>query len=101
MQKEALERLHEMQKRSKTIVEPAQEAASGNVNQNTHQRQNSPQPSAARQLHNPQIQDIFKSILGDGIKLNAENALILMMLYVLYKNKADMKLLLALGYLLL
>lgn len=99
MQQEALERLHEMQKKSKTIVEPAKEAVSAGINRNPHQQSGS--QSTASQIHNPPLPDIFKSILGDGIKLNAENALILMMLFVLYKNKADIKLLLALGYLLL
>lgn len=54
-----------------------------------------------RNLHTNPTSDIIKSILGDGIKLDSEKLLILMMLYVLYKNKADAKLLLALGYLLL
>jgi hypothetical protein len=36
-----------------------------------------------------------------GIKIDEEKALIALMIYILYKNKADIKLLLGLGYLLL
>lgn len=36
-----------------------------------------------------------------GIQIDEEKAMIALLIYILYKNKADMKLLLGLGYLLL
>lgn len=36
-----------------------------------------------------------------GIKIDEEKALIALLIYILYKNNADMKLLLGLGYLLI
>ena len=105
MQEEALRRMREMQSRSRTAVnrphppppphpepQPPQQHQHPNHNQKQHHDQNKPasQPPA----------DILKSLLGD-IKIDSEKALILLMLFVLYKNKADMKLLLALGYLII
>ena len=111
MQEEALARLREMQKRSRTAVNrprPNPPPPSPNDNHNHNQEHahnheqphggNRPQPQPPPSHNHPQ--DIIKSLLGD-VKIDSEKALILMMLYVLYKNKADMKLLLALGYLLI
>lgn len=113
MQEEALARLREMQRRSRTAVNrPRPNPPPPPQNDNHHHNQNQehvhnhepphggnrPQPSPPPSKSSPQ--DIIKSILGD-VKIDSEKALILMMLYVLYKNKADMKLLLALGYLLI
>lgn len=108
MQQEALNRLREMQSRSKSIIgQPAAEEpqinppeSSAVENQDVRRRQ-APHNRQPTPVHNTGIQDIFKSILGDGFSLDSEKALILIMLYVLYKNKADIKLILALGYLLL
>lgn len=47
------------------------------------------------------VSEIFKSILGEAGKLDTDSLLILLMLFTLYKNKADIKLLVALGYILL
>ena len=65
MQEEALRRMREMQKRSKTSVNPGAE-----------------------------------QIRGEDHEKN-EKAMLLLMLMILYKNKADMKLILALCYLLM
>lgn len=89
MQEEALNRLREMQRRSRTAV-----------NQPKHPQ---PEPKPQPQQPKPQSQprpDALKSLFGD-IKIDSEKALILLMLFVLYKNNADLKLLLALGYLLI
>ena len=47
------------------------------------------------------VSEIFKSLLGEAGKLDTDSLLILLMLFTLYKNKADIKLLVALGYILL
>ncbi|MCR5123030.1 MAG: hypothetical protein K6B74_11490 [Ruminococcus sp.] len=83
MQEEAVRRVREMQKRSQSYIgqppppppEPEQEPP--------------PPPKP------PPLLDLA------GIKLDEEKALIGLLIYVLYKNNADMKLLLGLGYLLL
>lgn len=115
MQEEALARLREMQRRSRTAVNrprpnppppPQNDNHHHNHNQNQeHVHNHEPPHGGNRQQPSPppsksSPQDIIKSILGD-VKIDSEKALILMMLYVLYKNKTDMKLLLALGYLLI
>ncbi|MCD8107234.1 MAG: hypothetical protein LUE20_04635 [Oscillospiraceae bacterium] len=96
MQQEALDRMREMQRRSRTVVNspPSPEPPPAPV---------SPPSPPINQPSRPtlDVNNLFKNILGDGLKLDSEKALILMMLFVLYKNKADVKLLIALGYLLL
>ncbi len=97
MQEEALARLREMQSRSRTAVNRPKEAQSAPP---PPQRQTGAQrPQQPRPAQPAQRQDIFKSLFGD-VKIDSEKALILLMLFVLYRNNADIKLLLALGYLL-
>ena len=98
MQEEALKRLREMQSRSRTAVNRPQPPPPP---QHDHPHHN-PEPHRENRspAQNAPPQDIIKSLLGD-VKIDSEKALILLMLFVLYKNKADMKLLLALGYLLI
>ena len=103
MQEEALRRMREMQSRSRTAVnrpspphEPAPPPShGGGQHQHRHQVQQD-----MGQHTNSNTTDVLKSILGD-VKIDSEKALILLMLFVLYKNKADLKLLLALGYLII
>ena len=98
MQEEALKRLREMQSRSRTAVNRPQPPPPP---QHDHPHHNpEPHHENRRPAQNAPPQDIIKSLLGD-VKIDSEKALILLMLFVLYKNKADMKLLLALGYLLI
>lgn len=85
MQQEAMVRLREMHSRSKSLT-----------NQPPTEHQPKPLPPVPKRTP-----DIFSQILGDGVKLDSEKIIILLMLFVLYKNKADIKLLLALGYLLI
>ena len=47
------------------------------------------------------VSEIFKSLLGEAGKLDTDSLLILLMLFTLYKNKADINMLVALGYILL
>ncbi|EGC04173.1 hypothetical protein [Ruminococcus albus] len=80
MQEEAVRRVMEMQQRSRSAV--------GGDRQTTPPPQKDP-PN-----------DIFGGLLG-GIKLDEEKALIALLIYILHKNGADIKLLLGLAYLLL
>lgn len=117
MQEEAIRRVHEMQQRSQNLVNgapiqkesPSEEnndAQSKTVNQN-HRKPMNPNP----------LNGLLSGILGGnsskggqgnnelfnlgGIKIDEEKALIALMIYILYKNGADVKLLLGLGYLLI
>ncbi len=92
MQEEALARMRQMQKRSKTAVSPPPQPAG-------KPPENKKPPEPPRQDIPPRT-DILGSLFGD-IKIDAEKAMILLMMFVLYKNGADIKLLLALGYLLM
>ena len=89
MQEEALNRLREMQRRSRTAVNQPKPP----------QPEPKPQPQQPKP-QSPPRPDALKSLFGD-VKIDSEKALILLMLFVLYKNNADLKLLLALGYLLI
>ena len=106
MQEEALRRLREMQRRSRSIVGASQPGSQPEANAPP---QRPAQPQAIRpNVHsgsqpenaNP-LGDIIKSILGDGLKLDSDRVIIMLLLFVLYKNGADIKLLIALGYLML
>lgn len=100
MQEEAIRRVREMQRRSRSIVgaspdsEPAPPNAEENPRtQNVHSPQKAPQSSSL-------LSGLLGGNLGD-IKIDEEKALIGLLIYILYKQGADIKLLLALGYLLL
>lgn len=79
MQEDALRRVMEMQQRSRNAVsgEPP------------------PSPTPPQKPQN-----VLGSLFG-GIKIDEEKALIALLIYILYKNGADIKLLLGLAYLLL
>lgn len=85
MQRDALERLHEMQKRSKNAIS----GGDGGVS-----------VAEANMSFQAVASDPFTNLLS-GIGISGDRLLIIVMLILLYKNKADIKLLLALGYLLL
>lgn len=159
MQEEALERLREMQRRSRSMVAGTQSgdgtgaslngsmsgsgasrggsmsgnahgSMSGNTTGNAHgntgfpniggQSRNQPSHHPAGQdqstnhptgqplpiaslpgLSGASVSGIIKSLLGEAGKLDTDSLLILLMLFALYKNKADIKLLAAMGYILL
>ncbi|SFD06802.1 hypothetical protein [Ruminococcus albus] len=77
MQEDALRRVLEMQQRSKEAVASQEEKP-----------------------EHPAHADNISSIL-DGIKIDEEKALIAMLIFILYKQGADIKLLMGLAYLLL
>ena len=100
MQEEALARLREMQKRSRTAINRPGAQPKPMPPQPPQNRENRGADQAASPIANqPQRPDILKNLFGE-ITADPEKVLILLMLFVLYKNKADIKLLLALGYLL-
>ncbi|MCD8005983.1 MAG: hypothetical protein LUF29_03270 [Oscillospiraceae bacterium] len=101
MQQEALDRMREMQRRSRTVVNPPPPPQEPSPAPNPPPSPPISQPTKPAFKPSLDVNSLFKNILGDGLKLDSEKALILMMLFVLYKNKADVKLLVALGYLLL
>lgn len=108
-----MQRLREMQSRSRTAVNrpkealPPQQERRQNVGQGNPQsgsrqtnRQANQSPPPVFQKSTQPRQDPLKALFGD-MKIDSEKALILLILFVLYKNKSDPKLLLALGYLLI
>ena len=97
MKQEAIRRVKEMQKRSQSVLDGHSESA--------EKQEKKSQASSG-------IDSLLGSILGTknsdgklfdiaGIPINEEKALIGMLIYILYKQGADVKLLLGLGYLLL
>ncbi|MBP0959920.1 MAG: hypothetical protein J5992_07325 [Oscillospiraceae bacterium] len=94
MQKDAERRVREMQERSKSLVknEPPPPPPPP-----PPKPQPQPQP-----IHNetPVNKGFLEGILPD-IKIDEEKALIIFLLIILARNGADMKMLLALGYLLM
>lgn len=86
MQEEAMRRVREMQQRSRSAV-----------------GQDSPPPPPSPPPDKPDppsAGNILGSILGD-IKIDEEKALIALLIFILYKQGADIKLLLGLAYLLI
>lgn len=112
MQEEAIRRVHEMQQRSKNIVN----GTTGQQHQQGSAQSPEPKPKQSPQNQskpdNTPLQGLLGSLMGttggsnelfsiSNIKIDEEKALIAMMIYILYKNGADVKLLLGLGYLLI
>lgn len=111
-----MQRLREMQSRSRTAVNRPRESPPPQHGQrqsfqqggqqanwqNRHEPRSNPQQSfqPSHQQSSQQTKDPLKALLGD-MKIDSEKALILLILFILYKNKSDPKLLLALGYLLI
>lgn len=107
MQRDALERMRDMQRRSKSLVfespVQAEQIKEAPQSQPAVSSSSNQPKSTHRQAHSnssPQKNDILHSILSGG-GIDSERLLILLILFVLYKNNADIKLLIALGYLLI
>lgn len=107
MQEEAVKRVMEMQRRSRSYT---QEGGMGNSSGTT----NTAGAAGPNGLNTQSVADNSgggqngghaekKGALFNlaGIQIDEEKAMIALLIYILYKNKADMKLLLGLGYLLL
>lgn len=104
MRQEAIARAREMQRRAQIPINFGGEHRTENTQ--TSPPPPPPPPAApAPPAHTEQKQGgiggILSSILGHDTKIDEEKALIGMLIYILYKNGADVKLMLALGYLLL
>lgn len=110
MQEEAVKRVMEMQRRSRSYT---QEGGMGNSSETTNTAgavglngvNGLNTPSGANNSgggqnggHAEKKGALFNLA---GIQIDEEKAMIALLIYILYKNKADMKLLLGLGYLLL
>ncbi|MBQ9376052.1 MAG: hypothetical protein IJU04_06950 [Ruminococcus sp.] len=106
MQEEAIKRVQEMQRRSRNLVNGSSSPPDNTKNQAKPVPDNSKSP----------IDDLLGSLLGGktsdndsssalfnigSIKIDEEKALIALMIYILFKNGSDVKLLLGLGYLLI
>ena len=96
MRQEAIARAREMQRRAQIPINFGGEHRS----ESTPPPPPPPEPPANTQQQGG-IGGILSSILGHDTKIDEEKALIGMLIYILYKNGADVKLMLALGYLLL
>lgn len=110
MQEEAVKRVMEMQRRSRSYT---QEGGMGNSSE-TANKAGAVGLNGVSGLNTPSGADNSgggqngghaekKGALFNlaGIQIDEEKAMIALLIYILYKNKADMKLLLGLGYLLL
>lgn len=96
MQQDAVRRVREMQQRSRSFVEPPDEPDM------IRAENSSPNAGDKEDLDSTDPEKNSKPLFSlAGIDIDEEKALIALMIYILYKNKADMKLLLGLGYLLL
>ena len=87
MQEEAIRRVREMQRRSQSYIGQPESPAELSP---PDEKKAAPQNTGL-----PLLSDLA------GLRIDEEKALIGLLMYVLYKNNADMKLILALGYLLL
>ncbi len=92
MQREAIDRVREMQRRARNVP-------SGNAPKAPPKPEATPPQQVVHNSPKPQTGSV--SELLSGIKIDEEKALIGLLIYVLYKNGGDIKLMLALGYLLL
>lgn len=108
MQEEAVNRVKEMQRRSKNMVNGGE--------QRKAKAENSTRQAGSTENQQQKHVNPLQSLLGvdagsttennglfniAGIKIDEEKALIGILIYILYKQGADIKLMLALGYLLL
>lgn len=113
MQEEAVKRVMEMQRRSRSYTQEGGISGTGNSSGTTNTA-GAVGLNGVSGLNTPSGADNSgggqngghaekKGALFNlaGIQIDEEKAMIALLIYILYKNKADMKLLLGLGYLLL
>ena len=111
MQEEAIKRVREMQKRSRSIVENNSPEQSSNTDNSVPINHNDSDHTNSSQISQPNINSLLSGLLSggksgelfniNGIKIDEEKAMIGLLIYILYKQGADVKLLLGLGYLLI
>ena len=113
MQEEAVKRVMEMQRRSRSYTQEGSMNSTSGMG-NSSGTTNTAGAVGLNGLNTPSGADNSgggqngghaekKGALFNlaGIQIDEEKAMIALLIYILYKNKADMKLLLGLGYLLL
>lgn len=98
MQQDAMRRVREMQQRSRSFVEPPEASEMTSPEDRPPIAGDGKPNNSAAAPYEKSGKPLFSFA---GIDIDEEKALIALMIYILYKNKADMKLLLGLGYLLL
>lgn len=109
MQEEAIRRVREMHRRSQSMVGPSSGDSRGQAQENTSAVPAGNEPAENRsdgsvKRSNTTSGGLLGSLLGGNLgslKIDEEKALIGLLIYILYKQGADVKLLLGLGYLLL
>lgn len=112
MQEEAVKRVMEMQRRSRSYTQEGGMNGTGGMSgmSNSSETANTAGAVGLNGLNTQSVADNSggghaekKGALFNiaGIQIDEEKAMIALLIYILYKNKADMKLLLGLGYLLL
>ena len=99
MQEEAVRRVREMQNRvnKATSFEPSE------IKPNTTQNQKEEKKAVPKQVSNSSNFEFssIKQLFGGNFKINSDMLIIGALVYLLYKQKADIKIILALGYILL
>lgn len=108
MRQEAIRRMQEMQRRAQGIFGGTGQSSPEREHTHAQDSADNEQGDNGRADHG-QPRPSGKSLLGAngelfrlaGIPIDEEKALIGMLIYILYKQGADIKLLLALGYLLI
>lgn len=101
MQLDALERMRDMQRRSKSLVfeappsEKSERRTESSSQKTNHVHSSSPNNQHTNSSHTA---DILSNISSS---IDSERLLILLILFILYKNNADLKLIIALAYLLI
>lgn len=113
MQEEAVRRVREMQKRSRSMVGESEETLNSEQTAKEKAVQNAASALNTSDMGKGGAGGILSSLLGTtgakngelfnigSVKIDEEKALIGLLIYILYKQGADVKLLLGLGYLLI
>lgn len=104
MKQEAIRRVREMQRRSRNAADTENdftETPSEKPAQDTTANKHSESGSTVNSLLGGLLGGNDGLLNLGGVKIDEEKALVGMLIYILYKQGADVKLLLGLGYLLL
>lgn len=100
MRQQAIRRVMDMQRMAQGLTGTGG-GSGGESMSGENQRQNQNQSNSSAQSHEPPAAERGGSLtdLLNGFDIDEEKALILLLIYILWKNGADKKLLFGLGYL--